>query len=64
VGNSPFSGGIVLFKSWLGVPNERNQVIGNMLQRNSPADLVKADTGMGNTFQGNSCRASKPAGLC
>jgi hypothetical protein len=64
VGTSPFSGGIVLFKSWLGVPNERNQVIGNMLQRNSPADLVKADTGKDNTFQGNSCRASKPAGLC
>ncbi|MED7822727.1 right-handed parallel beta-helix repeat-containing protein [Streptomyces chiangmaiensis] len=64
VGTSPFSGGIVLFKSWLGVPNEKNQVSGNILQRNAPADIVKADTGKGNTFQGNSCGTSKPAGLC
>jgi hypothetical protein len=61
---SPYSGGIMLFKSWLGVLNERNQVIGNVLQRNAPADLVKADAGKGNNFQGNTCRVSKPAGLC
>ncbi|MFC9092527.1 nitrous oxide reductase family maturation protein NosD [Streptomyces sp. NPDC057072] len=63
-GSSPFAGGIVLFKSMVGSPNENNQITANTLMRNGPADLVNADTGTGNTFHGNSCRASKPAGLC
>ncbi|MGW0614807.1 right-handed parallel beta-helix repeat-containing protein [Streptomyces sp. NPDC002788] len=64
VGRSPLSGGIVVFKSFVGTPSERNRISGNMLRGNSPADLVNTDPGMGNTFQGNSCRSSKPAGLC
>jgi hypothetical protein len=63
-GKSPLSGGIVLFKSFVGVTSDRNRISGNVLRDNSPADLVDTDKGKGNTFQGNSCRASKPAGLC
>ncbi|MFF8971059.1 nitrous oxide reductase family maturation protein NosD [Streptomyces sp. NPDC014995] len=64
VGASPLSGGIVLFKSFVGTPSERNRITGNVLSGNSPADLVNADIGKGNTFQGNTCRASRPTGLC
>ncbi|AJE41292.1 right-handed parallel beta-helix repeat-containing protein [Streptomyces nodosus] len=63
-GVSPFSGGIVLFKSMVGALSEKNQVSGNTLMRNTPADLVNADTGKDNTFQDNSCKSSKPSGLC
>ncbi|MEU3983022.1 right-handed parallel beta-helix repeat-containing protein [Streptomyces sp. NPDC026672] len=63
-GRSPLSGGIVLFKSMVGVTSERNRVSGNTLSNNSPADLVNTDTGKGNTFTGNSCRASRPSGMC
>ncbi|MFF7968467.1 nitrous oxide reductase family maturation protein NosD [Streptomyces sp. NPDC007903] len=63
-GKSPFSGGIVLFKSMVGATGDDNRVDGNTLSANAPADLVNADTGKGNTFERNSCRASKPAGLC
>ncbi|SEP93922.1 Right handed beta helix region [Streptomyces sp. yr375] len=63
-GTSPLSGGIVLFKSFVGTTSDRNRITGNTLRGNSPADLVNADTGTGNTFEGNSCRESKPAGLC
>jgi nitrous oxidase accessory protein NosD len=64
VGTSPLSGGIVLYKSFVGVTNERNRISDNTMQGNAPADLVNKDTGKGNTFADNSCRASKPAGLC
>ncbi|MGW0880969.1 right-handed parallel beta-helix repeat-containing protein [Streptomyces sp. NPDC002671] len=64
-GTSPLSGGIVLFKSMVGVTSERNRITGNSLAANTPADLVNQEaTKSANTFQGNSCRASKPAGLC
>ncbi|MGW0995112.1 right-handed parallel beta-helix repeat-containing protein [Streptomyces sp. NPDC002523] len=63
-GKSPLSGGIVLFKSFVGATNDKNNVERNMLASNSPADLVNGGTGKGNTFHRNSCRASKPAGLC
>jgi nitrous oxidase accessory protein NosD len=63
-GTSPLSGGIVLFKSFVGVTSERNRISDNVLRGNSPADLVNTDAGEGNTFTGNSCQASKPAGLC
>ncbi|WP_328431038.1 MULTISPECIES: right-handed parallel beta-helix repeat-containing protein [unclassified Streptomyces] len=63
-GASPLSGGIVLFKSFVGVTSDRNRVSGNVLGGNSPADIVNTDQGVGNTFQDNHCRASKPAGLC
>jgi parallel beta-helix repeat protein len=64
VGASPLSGGIVVFKSFVGTTSERNRVSDNLLQRNAPADLVNTDPGQGNTFQGNICRLSQPAGLC
>lgn len=63
-GTSPLSGGIVLFKSMVGATSERNRISGNTLRGNSPADLVNTDTGKGNTFKGNSCKVSKPTGLC
>ncbi|MER6629386.1 right-handed parallel beta-helix repeat-containing protein [Streptomyces sp. NPDC000987] len=63
-GTSPLSGGIVLFKSFVGATNDHNRISDNVLRRNSPADLVDADTGKDNTFTDNTCRVSKPAGLC
>ncbi|MFD4263252.1 nitrous oxide reductase family maturation protein NosD [Streptomyces sp. NPDC058534] len=66
-GESPLSGGIVLFKSFVGVTSEKNEIKGNSLRDNSPADLVNTETaatGKNNTFEGNTCGASKPAGLC
>jgi parallel beta-helix repeat protein len=64
VGTSPLSGGIVVFKSFVGTTSERNRISDNVLQGNAPADLVNTDPGQGNTFQGNTCRLSQPAGLC
>ncbi|MEV1069007.1 right-handed parallel beta-helix repeat-containing protein [Streptomyces sp. NPDC050263] len=65
VGKSSLSGGIVLFKSFVGTTSDRNRISDNKLRDNSPADLVNTDTaGKGNTFVGNTCKASKPAGLC
>ncbi|MFD8232824.1 nitrous oxide reductase family maturation protein NosD [Streptomyces sp. NPDC059696] len=64
VGTSPLSGGIVVFKSFVGTTSERNRISDNLLEGNSPADLVNTDPGQGNTFQGNSCASSRPAGLC
>ncbi|MFK4145804.1 nitrous oxide reductase family maturation protein NosD [Streptomyces sp. NPDC004065] len=65
VGKSPLSGGVVLFKSFVGVTSDRNRVHDNTLQDNAPADLVDQESaGRANTFANNSCRASKPAGLC
>jgi hypothetical protein len=63
-GTSPLSGGIVLFKSMVGVTSEQNRISDNSLQNNAPADLVNTDTGEGNVFTGNSCLASQPSGLC
>jgi hypothetical protein len=64
-GTSPMSGGVVLFPSEVGVANLRDQVSGNILSGNSPADLADRDTkGSGNTFSANSCSVSEPAGRC
>ncbi|MGW8064053.1 right-handed parallel beta-helix repeat-containing protein [Streptomyces ziwulingensis] len=66
-GKSPLSGGIVLFKSMVGVTGEKNEVNGNRLRDNAPADLVSTETGdaaRSNTFEGNTCGTSKPAGMC
>ncbi|MGW3207826.1 right-handed parallel beta-helix repeat-containing protein [Streptomyces sp. NPDC001135] len=64
-GASPLSGGIVLFKSFVGATSERNRISGNWLGGNGPADLVNQEaTKSSNVFQRNLCRASKPAGLC
>ncbi|MEV2217644.1 right-handed parallel beta-helix repeat-containing protein [Streptomyces sp. NPDC050997] len=64
VGTSPLSGGIVLFKSFVGTTSERNRISDNKLEGNSPADIVNTDPGKDNTFEGNSCKASQPVGLC
>jgi hypothetical protein len=64
-GTSPLSGGIVVWKSFVGTTSERNRITDNVLEGNAPADIVNTDTaGKGNTFTGNTCRASQPAGLC
>jgi hypothetical protein len=64
-GKSPMSGGIVLFKSFVGVTSDQNRISDNTLDSNSPADLINTETrGKGNTFEHNACRVSKPAGLC
>ncbi|MYU26477.1 right-handed parallel beta-helix repeat-containing protein [Streptomyces sp. SID8352] len=63
-GASPLSGGVVLFKSFVGVTGEHNEISGNQLSGNSPADLVDTETPRANTFTGNTCGASRPAGLC
>ncbi|MFE9775097.1 nitrous oxide reductase family maturation protein NosD [Streptomyces sp. NPDC005931] len=63
-GASPLSGGIVLFKSFVGAPNERNTVRDNLVTGNSPADLADRDTAKSNTFSGNACTLSEPAGMC
>ncbi|MFB7861116.1 MULTISPECIES: nitrous oxide reductase family maturation protein NosD [unclassified Streptomyces] len=65
VGTSPLSGGIVLFKSFVGVVSERNEIRDNVVLRNGSADLANRDTaGTGNTFRRNTCGVSEPAGLC
>lgn len=64
VGTSPLSGGIVLFKSFVGAVNERNEIRDNVVLRNGTADLANRDTGTGNAFRGNTCGVSEPAGLC
>ncbi len=66
-GKSSMSGGIVLAASMVGTANAKNEINGNRLSDNSPADLVNAgtgDTAKSNTFSGNTCGASKPTGLC
>ncbi|HEY9373738.1 right-handed parallel beta-helix repeat-containing protein [Streptomyces sp.] len=64
VGASPLSGGIVLFKSFVGAFNEQNAIRDNVVLRNSTADLANRDTGKGNTFTRNRCTVSEPAGMC
>ncbi|MGP3922146.1 right-handed parallel beta-helix repeat-containing protein [Streptomyces sp. 8N616] len=63
-GASPLSGGIVLFKSFVGARNERNVISYNVALGNKPADLVDQDPGANNRFIRNVCRVSKPPGLC
>ncbi|MEG3630205.1 right-handed parallel beta-helix repeat-containing protein [Streptomyces poriticola] len=63
-GTSPMSGGIVLYKNFMGALSERNTITGNVVLSNAPEDLVNVATGEGNTFQGNECSVSRPAGMC
>lgn len=63
-GAAPMSGGVVLFHSFVGVPNTGNSIHDNLLRGNGPADIADLDTGTGNTFTANSCAVSKPAGHC
>ncbi|WP_369148265.1 nitrous oxide reductase family maturation protein NosD [Streptomyces sp. R44] len=64
VGSSPLSGGIVLFKSFVGVPNERIEIHDNVVLRNGTADLANRDVSKTNTFRHNTCGVSEPAGMC
>lgn len=64
VGDTPLSGGVVLFKSFVGAKNTDNTVSGNVVLGNEPADLADRDTGAGNRFAGNVCTTSAPAGMC
>lgn len=63
-GATPMSGGVVLFKSFVGTKNNDNTVSGNVALGNKPADLANGDTGKGNTFVSNVCTKSTPAGMC
>ncbi|MEU6406355.1 right-handed parallel beta-helix repeat-containing protein [Streptomyces sp. NPDC046985] len=64
-GTSPLSGGIVLFKSFVGAPSEHNRVSGNWLSGNAPSDLSDQEgPGHDNAFDRNSCRFSMPSGMC
>ncbi|MEV6260550.1 right-handed parallel beta-helix repeat-containing protein [Streptomyces sp. NPDC051784] len=65
IGSTPLSGGILLFKSFVGALNTDNTIRDNRVQGNKPADLANRDTsGTGNTFTSNTCGTSVPAGLC
>ncbi|MFJ8013644.1 nitrous oxide reductase family maturation protein NosD [Streptomyces sp. NPDC096339] len=64
VGSSPLSGGILLFKSFVGAKNSDNVIKDNVVRGNEPADLANQGTGTGNKFTGNRCRTSVPAGMC
>ncbi|MFJ8884638.1 nitrous oxide reductase family maturation protein NosD [Streptomyces sp. NPDC102402] len=65
VGSTPLSGGILLFKSFVGALNTDNTVSDNLVRGNKPADLANRDTaGKGNTFESNTCGTSVPAGMC
>ncbi|MGW0936996.1 right-handed parallel beta-helix repeat-containing protein [Streptomyces sp. NPDC002666] len=65
VGATPLSGGVVLFKSFVGAKNSDNTISGNTVLGNQPADLADQDTaGTGNRFTGNVCTTSAPAGMC
>ncbi|WP_326763857.1 right-handed parallel beta-helix repeat-containing protein [Streptomyces sp. NBC_01591] len=63
-GASPMSGGVVLFKSFVGMKNTGNTISGNVVLGNKPADLANGDTGKGNSFTDNVCAKSAPAGMC
>ncbi|MFI5570167.1 nitrous oxide reductase family maturation protein NosD [Streptomyces sp. NPDC051740] len=63
-GTSPLSGGIVLFKSLVGTPSERNEIRDNLVTGNSPVDLADRDTAENNRFSHNTCTLSEPAGMC
>ncbi|MFE9814372.1 nitrous oxide reductase family maturation protein NosD [Streptomyces sp. NPDC005773] len=65
VGATPLSGGVVLFKSFVGAKNTDNTISDNTVLGNQPADLADQDTaGTGNRFTGNRCTTSAPAGMC
>jgi parallel beta helix pectate lyase-like protein len=65
VGTSPMSGGVVLYPSTVGVANQRDQVTGNTMSGNAPADIADRDAkGASNTFTSNTCKVSEPAGRC
>lgn len=64
IGASPLSGGIVLFRSYVGGPSTGVYTTGNTVLGNRPADLADRDGGPPNVFAGNVCRTSEAAGPC
>ncbi|MGW7435633.1 right-handed parallel beta-helix repeat-containing protein [Streptomyces sp. NPDC054849] len=64
VGSSPLSGGILLFKSFVGATNTDNVIHDNVVRDNRPADLANQGAGTGNQFHDNRCETSVPAGMC
>lgn len=64
VGSSPLSGGVLLFKSFVGATNTDNVIQDNVVRDNRPADLADQGTGSGNQFLRNRCETSVPAGMC
>ncbi|WP_236652380.1 right-handed parallel beta-helix repeat-containing protein [Streptacidiphilus neutrinimicus] len=63
-GASPLSGGIVLFRSYVGGPSTDNTVRDNLVLDNRSADLADRDGGARNVFVANLCRVSEPSGRC
>jgi nitrous oxidase accessory protein NosD len=63
-GAQPMSGGIVLFRSFVGGPSADNTVSDNVVLGNRAADLADRDRGPGNLFVGNDCGVSQPIGRC
>ncbi|WTW98613.1 right-handed parallel beta-helix repeat-containing protein [Streptomycetaceae bacterium NBC_01309] len=64
-GDSPMSGGIVMVPSFTGEGTSRQEITGNTVVRNVPADLAQRDPrGVGNTYAANTCLKSEPADLC
>jgi nitrous oxidase accessory protein NosD len=61
--DTEFSGGILVASGPGGTAPAGNQIHGNRILRNDP-DLVWDETGAGNSFRGNRCQTSTPAGLC
>ncbi|MFE2093176.1 right-handed parallel beta-helix repeat-containing protein [Streptomyces sp. NPDC002596] len=64
VGATPLSGGLVLFKSFVGAHNTGNTISRNVVLGNRPADLANQEAGRNNTFTGNTCATSTPTGMC
>jgi nitrous oxidase accessory protein NosD len=64
IGAQPMSGGIVLFRSFVGGPSTGVTVTDNTAEGNRSADLADRDKGPGDTFIGNDCQVSQPAGSC
>ena len=65
-GDTVVAGGIVVGSSTAlgGADPIGTRVTGNRLCANAPADLVFDGSGNDNTFAGNRCASSTPAGLC
>lgn len=64
-GDSPMSGGIVMVPSFTGDGTSYQDVTGNTVVRNAPADLAERDPrGTGNRYLANACQLSQPSGLC
>jgi nitrous oxidase accessory protein NosD len=64
--DAPMSGGILLASaSSVGGPDPSGTTVrGNVLDGNTPADLLSDGSGDGNRVAGNRCETSVPAGLC